>query len=94
MLADHDFMIPSVTSPGGSSTSSRDGSPSRDLSPLTHNLNPPIVLKRGPRGFGFGFRSVRVFIGESNIYTLQHIVTVSFCHVHNIIHTIVQFGLR
>lgn len=66
-----------MTSPGGSSTSSRDGSPSRDASLLAHNLNPPIVLKRGARGFGFNFRSVRVYIGESDVYTLQHIVTVS-----------------
>ena len=72
-----DFVLPKVTSPGGSSTSSRDGSPNRDVSPLTRNLNPPVVLKRGTRGFGFGFRSVRVYIGETDVYTLQHIVTVS-----------------
>lgn len=64
-----------LTSPGGSSTSSRDGSPNRDVSPLTRNLNPPIVLKRGARGFGFGFRSVRVYIVNTNVFTLQHIVT-------------------
>ncbi|KAL8582089.1 hypothetical protein ACOMHN_004009 [Nucella lapillus] len=73
-----DFVLPKVSSPGGSSASSRDGSPNRDVSPLTRNLNPPIVLKRGARGFrgfGFGFRSVRVYIGDSDVYTLQHIVT-------------------
>ncbi|XP_070194512.1 microtubule-associated serine/threonine-protein kinase 3-like isoform X2 [Littorina saxatilis] len=67
-----DFVLPKTTSPGGSSTSSRDGSPNRDL---TRNLNPPILLKRGPKGFGFSFRSVRVYIGETDVYTLQHIVT-------------------
>ena len=72
-----DFVLPKVSSPGGSSTSSRDGSPNRDVSPLTRNLNPPVVLKRGTKGFGFGFRSVRVYIGETNVYMLQHIVTVS-----------------
>ncbi|XP_035827473.1 microtubule-associated serine/threonine-protein kinase 3 [Aplysia californica] len=70
-----EFSAPKATSPGGSSTSSRDGSPNRDTSPLTRSLKPPIILKRGARGFGFSFRSVRVYIGESDVYTLQHIVT-------------------
>ena len=77
LVVAEDFVLPKVTSPGGSSTSSRDGSPNRDVSPLTRNLNPPIVLKRGTKGFGFGLRSVRVYIGETNVYMLQHIVTVS-----------------
>ncbi|XP_059151907.1 microtubule-associated serine/threonine-protein kinase 3-like isoform X3 [Physella acuta] len=70
-----DLSTPKAASPGGSSTSSRDGSPSRDTSPLTRSLKPPIILKRGARGFGFSFRSIRVYIGESDVYTLQHIVT-------------------
>ncbi|PSN47850.1 hypothetical protein C0J52_01244 [Blattella germanica] len=55
------LMIPSddsppqpVQSPGGSSTaSSRDTSPCRELSPLVTSLKPPIIIRRGPRGFGF-----------------------------------------
>ncbi|GFN87077.1 microtubule-associated serine/threonine-protein kinase [Plakobranchus ocellatus] len=70
-----EFTTPKATSPGGSSTSSRDGSPNRDTSPLTRSLKPPIILKKGARGFGFSFRSIRVYIGESDVYTLQHIVT-------------------
>ena len=78
-------------SPGGSSASSRDGSPSRDTSPLTRSLKPPIILKRGARGFGFSFRSVRVYIGESNVYTLQHIVTVSWVQLKLVILSINSF---
>ena len=88
LVVAEDFVLPKVTSPGGSSTSSRDGSPNRDVSPLTRNLNPPIVLKRGTKGFGFGFRSVRVYIGETNVYMLQHIVTVSglsFVHIGHVL---------
>ncbi|BFY99940.1 hypothetical protein BsWGS_02980 [Bradybaena similaris] len=70
-----EFTTPKASSPGGSSASSRDASPSRDTSPLTRSLKPPIILKKGARGFGFSFRSIRVYIGESNVYTLQHIVT-------------------
>ncbi|CAL1530340.1 unnamed protein product [Lymnaea stagnalis] len=70
-----EFSTPKAASPGGSSTSSRDGSPNRDTSPLTRSLKPPIILKKGARGFGFSFRSIRVYIGESDVYTLQHIVT-------------------
>ncbi|XP_055956452.1 microtubule-associated serine/threonine-protein kinase 3 isoform X3 [Patella vulgata] len=66
---------PRLNSPGGSSASSRDGSPNRDSSPLSRSLKPPIVVKRGARGFGFNFQSVRVYIGESDVYTIQHIVT-------------------
>ncbi|CAB0041495.1 unnamed protein product, partial [Trichogramma brassicae] len=43
-----------IESPGGSSTaSSRDTSPCRELSPLVTNLKPPIIIRRGPNGFGF-----------------------------------------
>ncbi|KAL3869847.1 hypothetical protein ACJMK2_042478 [Sinanodonta woodiana] len=64
----------SLDSPGGSSTSSRDGSPSREISPLAKSLKPPIVIKRGPRGYGFTLRAIRVYLGDSNTYTLQHMV--------------------
>ncbi|EEC18046.1 microtubule associated serine/threonine kinase, putative, partial [Ixodes scapularis] len=61
-------------SPGGSSTSSRDTSPSRDLSPLVTQLKPPIIIQRGPRGFGFTVRAIRVYYGDSDVYTVQHLV--------------------
>ena len=60
----------------GSSTSSRDGSPSREVSPLARSLKPPIVLKKGHRGYGFTLKAIRVYLGDTNTYTLQHIVVV------------------
>ncbi|XP_069126975.1 microtubule-associated serine/threonine-protein kinase 3-like isoform X2 [Argopecten irradians] len=68
-----DFISAPVTSPG-SSTSSRDGSPSRDVSPLARNLKPPTIIKKGARGFGFNIHTIRVYQGDSDVYTLQHIV--------------------
>lgn len=61
---------------GGSSStaSSRDTSPCRDLSPLVTNLKPPIVIRRGPRGFGFTVHTIRVFYGDSDVYTMHHLV--------------------
>uniref|UniRef100_A0A7E4V6Z5 non-specific serine/threonine protein kinase n=1 Tax=Panagrellus redivivus TaxID=6233 RepID=A0A7E4V6Z5_PANRE len=36
---------------------------------------PPLIIKRGPRGFGFTIRSVRVYLSEnSEYYTIEHIV--------------------
>lgn len=63
----------------GSSTSSRDGSPSRDFSPaFMGQLKPPIHIKKGARGYGFTLRAIRVYHGESDYYTLHHLVVVSF----------------
>lgn len=65
----------SVQSPGGSSTaSSRDTSPCRELSPLINSLKPPIILRRGPQGLGFTLRAIRVYFGDTNVYTVQHLV--------------------
>ncbi|XP_036362224.1 microtubule-associated serine/threonine-protein kinase 3 isoform X3 [Octopus sinensis] len=69
-----DLLIQPLNSPGGSSTSSRDGSPSRDISPLTRNLKPPLVIKKGPQGFGFRIQAIRVYLGDTDLYTLQHMV--------------------
>lgn len=71
------FMISTqaVQSPGGSSTaSSRDTSPCRELSPLINSLKPPIILRKGPQGLGFTLRAIRVYFGDTNVYTVQHIV--------------------
>ena len=59
-----------------SSTSSRDTSPSRDVSPVG-SLKPPIFIKKGPRGYGFTLRAIRVYHGDSDVYTLHHVVVVS-----------------
>ncbi len=64
-----------MASPGGSSTaSSRDASPCRDLSPLINTLNAPIIVRRGPRGFGFTIRAIRVYFGDTDFYTVHHLV--------------------
>ncbi|XP_017770613.1 PREDICTED: microtubule-associated serine/threonine-protein kinase 3 isoform X2 [Nicrophorus vespilloides] len=60
---------------GGSSTaSSRDTSPCRELSPLVTSLKPPIIIRRGPRGFGFTVHTIRVFYGDTDFYTMHHLV--------------------
>lgn len=63
------------TGGGSSSTaSSRDTSPCRELSPLVTNLKPPIIIRRGPRGFGFTVHTIRVFYGDTDFYTMHHLV--------------------
>lgn len=70
----------SMTSPGHSSASSRDTSPNRDITNcLTSQLKPPIIIRRGPRGFGFTLRAIRVYFGDTDVYTLHHLVM----HVEN-----------
>lgn len=60
---------------GGSSTaSSRDTSPCRELSPLVTNLKPPIIIRRSPRGFGFTVHTIRVYYGDTDFYTMHHLV--------------------
>ncbi|CAG5037459.1 unnamed protein product [Parnassius apollo] len=66
-----------------STNSSRDSSPCRDPpSPFAianHSLiqssKPPIVVRRGPRGFGFTIHTVRVYYGDSDYYTMHHLVS-------------------
>ncbi|CAB3406908.1 unnamed protein product [Caenorhabditis bovis] len=77
-------------SPGGVSVSSASSadvgaspqcaqtsdSPSTDV-PLSKN----IAIKKGPFGYGFTLKSVRVYLGEhSEYYTIEHIVT---CVIEN-----------
>ncbi|KAJ1368859.1 hypothetical protein KIN20_030207 [Parelaphostrongylus tenuis] len=71
-------------SPGavsGSSASSYDGASSNlhhgeQLSPALPIDKPPIIIRKGPFGFGFTLKSVRVYLGEhSDYYTIEHIVT-------------------
>ena len=68
-----------IQSPGGggsSTASSRDTSPCRELSPLVTNLKPPIIIRRGPRGFGFTVHTIRVYYGDTDFYTMHHLVMV------------------
>lgn len=60
---------------GGSSTaSSRDTSPCREISPLVTSLKPPIIIRRGPKGFGFTVHTIRVYYGDTDVYTMHHLV--------------------
>jgi microtubule-associated serine/threonine kinase len=49
-------------------------SPCRDISPLINTLNPPIIVRRGPRGFGFTIRAIRVYFGDTDFYTVHPLV--------------------
>ncbi|XP_069378812.1 microtubule-associated serine/threonine-protein kinase 2 isoform X3 [Paralichthys olivaceus] len=57
-----------------SNPSSRDSSPSRDLSPAVTNVKPAIVIHRAGKKYGFTLRAIRVYMGDSDIYTVHHMV--------------------
>ncbi|KAM4722492.1 microtubule-associated serine/threonine-protein kinase 2 [Rhinophrynus dorsalis] len=57
-----------------SNPSSRDSSPSRDFSPAISHLKPPITIHRAGKKYGFTLRAIRVYIGDSDIYTVHHMV--------------------
>ena len=44
------------------------------LSLIKGHLRPPIIIHRGPRSFGFTLRAVKVFHGDTDYYTTQHVV--------------------
>jgi microtubule-associated serine/threonine kinase len=41
---------------------------------IKNSLRPPIIIHRGPRSFGFTLRAVKVFHGNTDYYTTQHVV--------------------
>uniref|UniRef100_A0A665W523 non-specific serine/threonine protein kinase n=1 Tax=Echeneis naucrates TaxID=173247 RepID=A0A665W523_ECHNA len=57
-----------------SNPSSRDSSPSRDLSPAVNSIKPAIVIHRAGKKYGFTLRAIRVYMGDSDIYTVHHMV--------------------
>lgn len=61
-----------------SNPSSRDSSPSRDLSVNVSCLRPPVVIHSSGRRFGFALRAIRVYMGDSDVYTVHHMVWVGF----------------
>nr|XP_043884212.1 microtubule-associated serine/threonine-protein kinase 1-like isoform X2 [Solea senegalensis] len=81
-------IIPSVEQHGGfsplaspmsphsfsSNPSSRDSSPNRDFCPAVSVLRPPITIHRSGKKYGFTLRAIRVYIGDSDIYSVHHIV--------------------
>ncbi|XP_066298566.1 microtubule-associated serine/threonine-protein kinase 3-like isoform X1 [Branchiostoma lanceolatum] len=66
--------LPQPLQSPSSTPSSRDVSPTREYSPLLESLKAPIVIKKGPRGFGFTLRAIRVYMGDSDVYTVHHLV--------------------
>ncbi|XP_066936599.1 microtubule-associated serine/threonine-protein kinase 3-like isoform X2 [Clytia hemisphaerica] len=38
------------------------------------SLRPPILITRNNRGWGFTFKAIRVYIGDTSKYTMQHMV--------------------
>ncbi|XP_025421733.1 microtubule-associated serine/threonine-protein kinase 3 isoform X2 [Sipha flava] len=71
------LMIPPESSNGSHMKSpgscSALNSPCRDV-PLITSLKPPIILRRGPSGFGFTVNTIRVYFGDSDFYTMHHLV--------------------
>uniref|UniRef100_A0A674DXX6 non-specific serine/threonine protein kinase n=1 Tax=Salmo trutta TaxID=8032 RepID=A0A674DXX6_SALTR len=59
-----------------SNPSSRDSSPSR-WDPSLSSLRPPVVIHSSGKRFGFALRAIRVYMGDSDIYTVHHMVWVS-----------------
>ncbi|XP_058159632.1 microtubule-associated serine/threonine-protein kinase 2 isoform X3 [Dasypus novemcinctus] len=57
-----------------SNPSSRDSSPSRDFLPAVGSLRPPIIIHRAGKKYGFTLRAIRVYMGDSDVYTVHHMV--------------------
>ncbi|XP_078054857.1 microtubule-associated serine/threonine-protein kinase 3-like [Mustelus asterias] len=57
-----------------SNASSRDASPSRDHSLTITSLRPPIIIHSSGKKFGFTLRAIRVYVGDSDVYTVHHMV--------------------
>uniref|UniRef100_A0A4W3JR35 non-specific serine/threonine protein kinase n=1 Tax=Callorhinchus milii TaxID=7868 RepID=A0A4W3JR35_CALMI len=57
-----------------SDPSSRDSSPSRDSSTSSGSPKPPIIIYSSGKKYGFTLRAIRVYVGDSDIYTVHHIV--------------------
>ncbi|XP_053319257.1 microtubule-associated serine/threonine-protein kinase 1 isoform X2 [Spea bombifrons] len=57
-----------------SNPSSRDSSPSRDYTPAVTSLRSPICIQRSGKKYGFTLRAIRVYMGESDVYSVQHMV--------------------
>uniref|UniRef100_A0A3P8WA16 non-specific serine/threonine protein kinase n=1 Tax=Cynoglossus semilaevis TaxID=244447 RepID=A0A3P8WA16_CYNSE len=57
-----------------SNPSSRDSSPSRDYSPMVNVLHSPITIHRSGKKYGFTLRAIRVYMGDSDVYSVHHMV--------------------
>uniref|UniRef100_A0A3B5PYV0 non-specific serine/threonine protein kinase n=1 Tax=Xiphophorus maculatus TaxID=8083 RepID=A0A3B5PYV0_XIPMA len=68
---------PSPISPRSlsSNPSSRDSSPNRDFSFSPTSLKPPIVIHTSGKKYGFTLQAIRVYMGDSDVYTVHHMVS-------------------
>ncbi|RVE69096.1 hypothetical protein OJAV_G00074460 [Oryzias javanicus] len=68
--------LPSPMSPRSlsSNPSSRDSSPSRDCCPMVNVLHSPITIHRSGKKYGFTLRAIRVYMGDSDVYSVHHMV--------------------
>ncbi|XP_055060408.2 microtubule-associated serine/threonine-protein kinase 1 isoform X1 [Misgurnus anguillicaudatus] len=57
-----------------SNPSSRDSSPSRDYCPTVTVLRSPITIHRSGKKYGFTLRAIRVYMGDTDVYSVHHIV--------------------
>ncbi|EDO27023.1 predicted protein, partial [Nematostella vectensis] len=47
----------------------------RRTSTVSLSLRPPIVIEKGPRGYGFTLQAIRVYYGDTNYFTVHHLVS-------------------
>ncbi|KAH0625708.1 hypothetical protein JD844_033907, partial [Phrynosoma platyrhinos] len=78
-LASDDFAGGALVSPISprslsSNPSSRDSSPSRESLLGGTSLRPPIVIHSSGKKYGFTLRAIRVYMGDSDVYTVHHMV--------------------
>uniref|UniRef100_A0A8C3WC16 non-specific serine/threonine protein kinase n=1 Tax=Catagonus wagneri TaxID=51154 RepID=A0A8C3WC16_9CETA len=57
-----------------SNPSSRDSSPSRDFLPALSSSRAPVIIHRAGKKYGFTLRAIRVYMGDSDVYTVHHMV--------------------
>ncbi|CAH2292920.1 microtubule-associated serine threonine- kinase 3 isoform X3 [Pelobates cultripes] len=79
IITSDDFGSGSMVSPVSprslsSNPSSRDSSPSRDTTVAVTSLRPPIIIHSSGKKYGFTLRAIRVYMGESDVYTVHHMV--------------------
>ncbi|XP_076880836.1 microtubule-associated serine/threonine-protein kinase 3 isoform X3 [Brachyhypopomus gauderio] len=58
-----------------SNPSSRESSPNRDLSLSVSCLRPPILIHSSGKKYGFTLQTIRVYMGNSDVYTIHHMVS-------------------
>ena len=69
-----------IRSPPGSPRSQsppRSPASRRRAKTLSLSLRPPIIIEKGPRGYGFTLQAIRVYFGDTNYYRVHHLVSVS-----------------